>query len=370
MWVSQRGSIIAFSLIVLSFMLTAGLAVITVAALERKGGLVSQKSTVAFQAADSGAERVLERIYGHNSPSTSNIPLNGAMPDNTLTQLASNLIKVGSASCDGATDKVLATNDATPVYNLEISFFDTAGVLIDCADARWRDAVVRIRVEGFYASTARVVETGVKPRPKCGSTVDDVDGNTYDVLDIAGMCWTKQSMQVGTRINTSTAQSNNGTIEYYCHSDNPARCTSNHPNEPDGGLYDWGEAMQYDSTEGAQGICPDDWHVSTDGEWAALIQYLDPTIVNPYAAVQPPGTTAGTQLKPGGSSGFEGNYAGAVDGGVSLSRDVGGEFWTSTSNDATTAWERNMLSGGFDYTVGRGAWSKTNHAISVRCVMD
>ncbi len=368
----QRGSIIAFTLIVLSFILTSGLAVITVASLERKSGLVTQKSVVAFQAADSGAERILKRMYIDNSPSVMSIPKNGTMTDATLNDLAQNLTGVqAGATCNTATDAVVATSNSTPAYTFQATFLDGSDVLIDCADATWRDKVVRMRVDGFYRQTTRVIELGVKPRPKCDPTVDDVDGNTYDVVEIADMCWTKQGMRVGTRISTGIAQSNNGIIEYHCYGNNPSNCTTNHPNEPDGGLYTWDEAMQYVTTEGAQGICPVGWHVATDGDWANMIQYLDPTIIDPYANAQPPGTTAGTQLKPGGTSGFEANYAGVIQsGGVSGGRDSGGQFWTSTSRDATSAWFRILIAGGFDYSVSRQSMQKFDYSQSVRCVKD
>ncbi len=33
-----------------------------------------------------------------------------------------------------------------------------------------------------------------------------------------------------------------------------------------GGLYQWGEMMQYDTTEGTHGICHTGWHLPTDAE--------------------------------------------------------------------------------------------------------
>ncbi|PIU75308.1 MAG: hypothetical protein COS76_01505, partial [Candidatus Portnoybacteria bacterium CG06_land_8_20_14_3_00_39_12] len=39
---------------------------------------------------------------------------------------------------------------------------------------------------------------------------------------------------------------------------------------PDGGLYQWNQAMCGSTTEGAQGICPAGWHIATDAEWCTL----------------------------------------------------------------------------------------------------
>jgi uncharacterized protein (TIGR02145 family) len=41
-----------------------------------------------------------------------------------------------------------------------------------------------------------------------------------------------------------------------------------------GMLYQWSAAMNGTTTEGAQGICPDGWHVPTDAEWTVLVNYL------------------------------------------------------------------------------------------------
>lgn len=363
----QRGSIIAFTLIVLSFILTSGLAVITVASLERKSGLVTQKSVVAFQAADSGAERILKRMYIDNSPSVMSIPKNGTMTDATLNDLAQNLTGVqAGATCNTATDAVVATSNSTPAYTFQATFLDGSDVLIDCADATWRDKVVRMRVDGFYRQTTRVIELGIKPRPKCDPTVDDADGNTYDVVEIADMCWTKQGMRVGNRINSSTAQSNNGTTEYYCYNDSLPNCTANHTNEPDGGLYSWDEAMQYVTTEAAQGICPVGWHIPTLSEFSALTHYLDSTVPMPLNTSAWQGTDIGTKLSPGGSSGFELNLAGAWDTGSFVGRDTIGSIHTSTEASATGGY---YIAGGLTNQIYAGGDLKTIGK-SVRCVLD
>ena len=385
MYSKQRGSIIAFTLIVLSFILTSGLAVITVASLERKSGLVTQKSVTAFQAADGGAERILKRIYIDNSPSTMTIPKNGSMPDATLDDVAQNLTGVqAGATCNAATDAIVATSNSTPAYTFQATLLDGSDAVIDCADATWRDKVVRMKVDGFYRQAARVIEMGIKPRPKCDTTVDDTDGNTYDVIEIADMCWTKQNMQVGTRINTSTTPSNNGTIEYYCYSNNPSNCTADHPNYPDGGLYTWDEAMQYSTTEGAQGICPAGWHIPTYIEWYTLTKYIDSNtvdndLVNGSSGCTPIAGTVGTQLKAGGSSGFEANYAGEISSGLSSGRQGGAPapqdflgFWTSKeySSAPSSAWIYVSLGGGFENSVCRQALDKQLEGFSVRCVKD
>jgi uncharacterized protein (TIGR02145 family) len=185
----------------------------------------------------------------------------------------------------------------------------------------------------------------------CGvSTVKDVDGNVYNTLKIGTQCWMKQNMRVGTRINVATAQSNNSIIEKYCYDDNPANCTTNHPNHPDGGLYQWNEAMQYSSTPGAQGICPAGWHIPTHDQFTTLERSV---CTSGSCATDFPyditttgyrGTTEGTNLKPNGTSLFEGNLAGYSFGGSFYVRGTVGFFWSSLGSGGN-AWDRLLFSG-------------------------
>lgn len=374
---TKHGSIIAFTIILLAILLASGLSVVTVASLEKKSSFSTQKSVVAFQAADSGIERILKRIYIDNSPSYAAVDINNPMPtDPTLNDVADGLDGVTAGStCDTTTNKIVATSSNEPVYTFEVSFFDGSDVQISCSDTAWRDKVVRIKTEGFYRQTSRVIELGIKPRPKCNTTVDDTDGNTYDVIEIADMCWTKQSMRVGSRLDTSTSQTNNGTIEYYCYGDNPSNCTTDHPNEPDGGLYTWDEAMQYVTTEGAQGICPADWHIPSDSEWNTLAQAIspaDPSVSVPWSSFGWRGIApidVGVALKPNGLTHLELNLGGGFTVSGSQGRDTGvASFLTSTENGASDNLKISLR----DDTAGiaRSSQQKAVYAHFVRCVLD
>ncbi len=73
-----------------------------------------------------------------------------------------------------------------------------------------------------------------------------------------------ENLNVGSMINGSSNQTNNGIIEKYCYDDNTSNCDTY------GGLYQWEEMMQYVTTPGAQGICPDGWHLPTDEEFKTM----------------------------------------------------------------------------------------------------
>lgn len=175
-------------------------------------------------------------------------------------------------------------------------------------------------------------------------------------------------MNVGTRINVAGAQTNNATIEKYCYSDNDANCTTNHPKWPDGGLYQWDEAMQYVTTESARGLCPAGWHIPTDAEWYTLENYLKTNGATCDASRSGADdcTSAGTRLKPGGNALFEANLAGGDFWGWG---DQGsfGLFWSSSPSGPTNAWYRSVGSGSSQ--VGRNAYNQS-FSFSVRCIRD
>jgi uncharacterized protein (TIGR02145 family) len=236
------------------------------------------------------------------------------------------------------------------------------------------DEVAELYTIGLGSTIESVpIGGGGGPSFVCGTdTVLDADSNVYDTLQIGSQCWMKQNLRVGTRVNIATTQTNNSIIEKWCYSDSDANCTSNNPNQPDGGLYQWNEAMQYSTTPGAQGICPAGWHIPTHDELTTLERSVCTTgscaTDFPYDTTTTGyrGTTEGTKLKPGGSSGFEFNLAGYGDSGSFDSRASDGNLWSS-SESGGTAWFRYVSSG--DAQVNRNADDKA-YGLSVRCLRD
>ncbi len=161
-----KGSVLGFSLMLLSLLLFSGITLVSVSVLERKASFATQKSVIAFQAADSGMERILKRIYIDNSPTLGTVPLNGAMPDIQPHQLANNLPSTNAPDCNDVAGEGVITGDntANPVYSFRIILYDASGNSILCNNAQWRDRVIKIRSEGFFQRTSRVIEAGIRPR--------------------------------------------------------------------------------------------------------------------------------------------------------------------------------------------------------------
>ncbi len=109
--------------------------------------------------------------------------------------------------------------------------------------------------------TLNTTLTGI---PCAGMPTISYEGKTYNTVQIDNQCWLKENLNVGTRINGIAEQTNNGIIEKYCYNDDDTNCDNY------GGLYQWNEAMQYITTDGVRGICPEGWHMPTYPELQTL----------------------------------------------------------------------------------------------------
>ena len=226
----------------------------------------------------------------------------------------------------------------------------------------------------------------------CGSTTDDVvisfwgcgqiftdyrDNQTYPTVLIGTQCWMAKNMNIGTRIDGINNMSNTGTIEKYCNSNLESNC------DVYGGLYQWSEMMQYNTTPGAQGICTPGWHIPTDAEW----KILEGTVDSNFPVGDPiwdltgdRGFDAGGNLKETGtthwvfpntgatnSSGFTALPGGARNtDGSWPSFQIIGRFWTSDES-STNAYRRVLNTTRSD--IFRDAANKL-FGLSARCVKD
>ena len=139
----KQGSVLVFSLIVLSILLSAAVAVATVSVANRRSTFSTAKSSQSFQVADSGAELVLQQIY-------KTVPTHAS-----ISALAAAL--GGGAACSGGA----ITKNGVAGGDIKVSFYDKDNNLISCTDTAWRSKVVAIKSEGTAAGTTRLVETAV-----------------------------------------------------------------------------------------------------------------------------------------------------------------------------------------------------------------
>ncbi len=193
---------------------------------------------------------------------------------------------------------------------------------------------------------------------------DHRDGQVYKSVNINNRIWMAQNLNIGTMVNSSDLppnfgnQLNNGKAEKYCYKNDPANCAIY------GGLYQWNEAMNYDTIPGRTGLCPEGWHIPTDAEWHDLILFLDPKDAE---------ALAGTQLALGGLSGFQSLFAGYIIFADRRFYDLGnaGYFWSSTTNPNA---QLNFLVLMRSIYRGKPAFqqdtSQKLNGMSVRCLKD
>jgi uncharacterized protein (TIGR02145 family) len=195
------------------------------------------------------------------------------------------------------------------------------------------------KVFGFSVRCVRgvlYIPASYSQNPCPNDTTVDYAGKTYNTVTIGDQCWLKENLDVGTMINSINGgtngdgnQTNNGTIEKYCYNDDPANCTKY------GGLYQWNEAMQYVTTEGAQGICPTGWHIPTYAEF----QTLSSTVSNDGNALKAVGQGTGSGVGTN-TSGFSALLSGyrIRDGYFTIiSKGYGTPFWSAEEKFATDA---------------------------------
>jgi len=258
---------------------------------------------------------------------------------------------------------------------------DTAGIFISNIHdlASYTTYYVRayaINSEGVKYSADISFTTAIGNGAPCPSVPTiTYGGQLYNTVLIGDQCWFRENLNIGTMIDGSIEQTNNTTIEKYCYNNTAGNCDTY------GGLYRWNEMMQYITTEGAQGICPEGWHIPTDVEWCLLQQYLDESATNCDPPVDyPVGIDAAGHIKIMGSthwvspnmaatnsSGFSAMPGGKVSSNTFDALNLRGYFWTSSAFNTTNARGR-LLYNHLAY-ISRFIGLKT-YGYSIRCVKD
>ena len=198
---------------------------------------------------------------------------------------------------------------------------------------------------------------------KCGDIlIDPRNGKKYKTVEIGSQCWMAENLNIGTKIDGIINQTNNNITEKYCYDNDETNC------DIFGGLYQWDEMMQYATTQGTQGICPDGWHLPTDSEWFTMENFVDPSITDPNSYGWR-GVDCGEKLLPNGTSGFEALLAGERkwDTGVFLNIGERAFFWSSTINpyNTTDSWFRRLNS---QRTQSYRNGASRFFGLSVRCI--
>ena len=228
---------------------------------------------------------------------------------------------------------------------------------------------------GQYSNEMQIRLTASLVLPwNCGDPfVDARDSQSYTTVEIGTQCWMAENLNIGTMINGSNNQSQQTpeVIEKYCYDNNTANC------DEYGGMYQWNEMMQYVTTPGIKGICPDNWRLPTDAEWCTLEQFVDPTIT--CSSISWRGVDGGSKLKEAGTTHWQSPNTGTNSSGFTAlpggSCSTGGYFagltatgyWWSSSESGSSAWSRCLYYN--SAKVSRYYFYKS-YGFSVRCLRD
>ena len=196
----------------------------------------------------------------------------------------------------------------------EISNLAAGTYIVTVTDAKGRIAADTIEVTG-------------PAHPVC----IDNEGNSYKTTLVNGKAWMTENLRV-------TTNSNGDEVQHFQNPDAPEQ----------GFLYTWDAAMNGSSDEGAQGLCPDGWHIPTHEELSDLSVALCndsvvENLINPFNLV----------------------YAGFYNGEYQNSGSSASLWSSSKSHD--NIWKlyyHKNLKKPFIY------YEKPQNAISVRCIKD
>ena len=219
------------------------------------------------------------------------------------------------------------------------------------------------------------------PGHRCSGTptVTDIDGNTYNTVQIGTQCWTQSNLKVSKYRNGDTIPTGLSNSSWQNTTSGAYAIYNNDPVNDE--LY--GKLYNHYAVTDSRGLCPTGWHVPSDGAWNAIVKFLDSN-ADTVCGNCNQSTIAGgflksttTQIIHGGwispnigatnSSGFT-----ALPGGV---RGPAGEFlyftsngfwWSSTASFGSNAWFRNLSNG--STIIYNGDNATRPHGFSVRCL--
>jgi uncharacterized protein (TIGR02145 family) len=177
---------------------------------------------------------------------------------------------------------------------------------------------------------------------------DSRDNKTYKTVTIGTQTWMAENLNYQ---GTLTA----GNV--YCYNDEPDSCVEY------GGLYDW---------DAANVACPNGYRLPSDSDWQILESYLGMSDSDTNA-IGFRGTDQGTQLKVGGTSGFNAIAVGFLLNASYTQFSEGSVYWTSTPSSSTSTYIRGLGVAGANYSsteaaqIDRTDLAKTN-GFCVRCL--
>ena len=228
------------------------------------------------------------------------------------------------------------------------------------------EVVLQSGVETHGLSEITNVTFSTSSTNSCGgiTSITDIDGNVYPVVEIGSQCWTKENLKTTKYVDgsvipniTDSAQWIGLTTGAWANFDNsPANDVTY------GKLYNWYTVAD------PRNLCPKGWHVPTDAEWITLTSFLGGELIagdkmKTTTGWQAPNTDATNES---GFSGLPGGFRYDYDGTFG-SVGTTGYWWGSSESSPNDVWERYLYYGsGIAYR----SYGNKRFGLSVRCLRD
>jgi uncharacterized protein (TIGR02145 family) len=223
---------------------------------------------------------------------------------------------------------------------------------------------IKVLIEKICVSTMILFTASTAILAQNSGVVQDADGNNYKTVKIGKQVWMAENLRT-TKYNDGTSIPVVADKNAWIVLSTPAYCLYNNDTvfkKMFGALYN-GYAVN------SEKLCPKGWHISSDSEWAALVEFMGGE------------TMAGAMLKEAGiknwtspnngatnESGFNSLPGGTrFSNGLFFSMKTAGYWWTLNKSNPLNGWYRSMSNS--SNTVTRNYTDLTN-GNSVRCVKD
>jgi len=208
----------------------------------------------------------------------------------------------------------------------------------------------------------------------CGDPMN-YHGYDYATVQIGDQCWFAENLRTELYQNGDSIPGDLSTSEWSNADDTNLGAQAvygegsiyceNEPCDEEVNLVDFGRLYNWFAVDDARGLCPNGWHVPSDGEYTELTDHFGGEAVAGdqmktdygwfYDGNGP--NSSGFSALPGGWRTYNGSFG---DVGYSTS------FWSSTPN-LNQAWNRELSS--YDANIYRSSVSARN-GYSVRCLKD
>jgi uncharacterized protein (TIGR02145 family) len=213
----------------------------------------------------------------------------------------------------------------------------------------------------------------------CGDQISDIDGNTYNTVQIGNQCWMKENLKTATYRNGTPIPNVTNSSNWTSLSTGAYAWYDNDINWKDkyGALYNWYAVVD------PIGLCPEGWHVPSHIEWTALTTFIGGAsspngnkLKSCRMVNSPLGGDCNTSEHPRWNQGFlatdDYGFSG-LPGGLrnetGLFYPVGyyGSWWTTSGYSATESYYRGL---GWDHGSFTEWYFHRRGGLSVRCLKD